>query len=93
MPAVTIRTKNVSRGEARRLLKTLAEKLETDQSLQEIIAELAAYESKYGMSTLEFYPQFIAGKLGDSSEFMLWASLYEAYVELTQPHLIAQTAA
>ncbi|MFQ5854582.1 MAG: hypothetical protein ACE5LU_02905 [Anaerolineae bacterium] len=93
MPMVTIHTQNISRQEARRLLRAMVENFDASESLQEVIADLTAYEIKYGLSTLQFYPQFIAGRLGDSSDFMLWAGLYEAYVELTQPHLLAQAAA
>jgi hypothetical protein len=93
MPEVTIRTKDTPRQEAHRLLREIAESYDANDSLQEIIADLTTYETQYSLSTLQFYPQFVAGKLEDSSDFMLWASLYEAYVELTQPHLMAQVAA
>ena len=53
----------------------------TNQSLQEIVTDLTAYEHRYRLSTVQFYPQFIAGQLDDSSDFMVWASLYESYVE------------
>lgn len=92
MPKVTIR-KDMSEEEARRLLREMVENYDANESLQEIISDLVAYEAEYGKSTLQFYPQFIAGQLGDSKEFMRWASLYEAYVELTQPHLVAKAAA
>lgn len=92
MPKVTIR-KDMSEEEARRLLREMVENYDANGSLQEIISDLVAYEAEYGMSTLQFYPQFVAGQLGDSKEFMRWASLYEAYVELTQPHLVAKAAA
>ena len=92
MPKVTIR-KDMSEEEARRLLREMVENYDADETLQEIISDLVAYEAEYGMSTLQFYPQFIAGQLGDSKEFMRWASLYEAYVELTQPHLVAKAVA
>jgi len=83
----------MSEEEARRLLREMVENYDAKKNLQEIISELVACEAEFGMSTLHFYPQFIAGQLGDSKEFMRWASLYEAYVELTQPHLIAKAAA
>ena len=93
MSEVRIRTKEISKQEARQLLKEMAENYDANENLQETIDELTAYEAQYDMSTVQFYPQFIAGKLGDSEDFIIWASLYEAYVELTQPHLLAQVAA
>ncbi len=93
MKTQTIRTAEHSKIEAKRLLQQMAETFDTNQSLQQMIGQLRRYEQQYDLSTVEFYPQFIAGTLGDSRDFLLWASLYETYVELTQPHLIAQSAA
>lgn len=93
MKTQTIRTNQVTKQEAQKLLYQLTEQLDENQSLQQMIAQLRRYEQQYDLSTVEFYPQFIAGALGDSSDFLLWASLYETYVELTQPHLIAHTVA
>lgn len=93
MKTQTIRTAEQSKIEAKRLLQQMAEMFDTNQSLQQMIGQLQGYEQQYDLSTVEFYPQFIAGTLGDSRDFLLWASLYETYVELAQPHLIAQSAA
>jgi hypothetical protein len=85
MSQVKIQTTNTSKQEASRLLKEMANLYKTDQSLQEIVADLTTYENRYRLSTVQFYPQFIAGQLDDSSDFIVWASLYESYVELTRP--------
>lgn len=87
MPSVTIRSKETSKDEARRLIREMFENYDPEESLREIIADLIAYEAEYNMSTVEFYPQFMAGKQGDSEDAMRWASLFEAYVELIQPLL------
>ena len=89
----TIRTSAQSKQAAQALLHHMVETMDENQALPQMIGQLRRYEQQYGLSTVEFYPQFIAGGLGDSSDFLLWASLYETYVELTQPHLIAHAAA
>ena len=78
MSQVKIQTSSTSKQEASRLLKEMASIYKTNQSLQEIVTDLTAYEHRYGLSTVQFYPQFIAGQLDDSSDFMVWASLYES---------------
>lgn len=93
MKRQTIRTGEISKVDAQTLLHQMAEAMDENQSLQQMIAHLRRYEQQYDLSTVEFYPQFIAGTLGDSSDFLLWASLYETYVELTQPHLVAHITA
>lgn len=89
----TIKTKALSKMQAQQLLHQMAEHLDENQHLQQMIAQLRRYETQYALSTVEFYPQFIAGTLDDSSDFMIWASVYETYVELTQPHLVAHVVA
>lgn len=93
MSQVKIQTSQISKQEASRLLKDLTTTYRTNQALQEIISDLTTYEQQYGLSTVQFYPQFIAGQLDDSSDFMVWASLYESYVELTKPDVIVQAMA
>lgn len=93
MTQVRIQTATTSKQEAARLLKELAITYKVNQALQEIIADLTRFEQQYSLSTVQFYPQFIAGQLDDSSDYMVWASLYENYVELTRPTIIAQTIA
>ncbi len=93
MSQVTIQTSATSKQAASRLLKELATSYRANQALQEIIADLTAYEQQYGLSTVQFYPRYIAGQLDDKSDFMVWASLYESYVDLTKPNVIAQAMA
>jgi len=85
MPRITIRTRETTKGEVRCLLRAMAESFDPEEGLQEIIAGLVAYETEYGTSTVEFYPQIVAGNLGDSKDAMRWGSLFGAYVELAQP--------
>jgi hypothetical protein len=49
-----------------------------EHSIERTIKKLKDFEEKYGMSSEEFYEKFGKGELGDSQEFMLWASEFEA---------------
>ena len=92
MPEVVI-THETSREEALRLLHEAASTFDPVETLNEILDDLRALEQKYGMSTLEFYVRFQRGQMGDAQDFIRWASLYEAYVELTQQELRLEKAA
>lgn len=39
--------------------------------------ELSKYETKYSLTTAEFYQKFETGELGDDTDYMLWAGIYE----------------
>jgi hypothetical protein len=60
--------------EERELL--LAE-VQRDKTDDEIRGKLHAYEQQYGMSSQEFYHQFMAGELGDAMDYIEWAGFYE----------------
>lgn len=49
-----------------------------EYSIKKTMERLKSFEEKYNMSSEEFYEKFEKGELGDSQEFMLWASEYEA---------------
>ena len=87
MSSITIQSKNLSGEDTTALIQEMVAGFNADQSRQETIENLTLYEAKYGLSTVQFYPQFVAGKLGDSADFLLWATYYEAYVELTRHSL------
>ena len=92
MPRV-VTTMQMSEEEALHRLRQMREALDLGEGLKELLSELARFEQKYGMSTLEFYARFQAGQIGDAQEFILWASLYENYVHLTQNYLKAEKMA
>ena len=52
------------------------------KTIDEVVSELKALEDEFGMSSVEFYRQFVAGRVGDSAQFIRWASLYDAYNRL-----------
>lgn len=76
-------------------LPTLREALKASmnpkESLEEAIAELNAFERQYGLTTIEFYARFKAGLMGDSRDFVKWASLFEGYQYLITKYFNATT--
>ena len=49
-------------------------------SIDQIRQDLNGFESKYRMSSEEFFDKFESGKLGDDGDFFEWAGLYENVV-------------
>lgn len=82
MPKISIRTKNTSAQEAKKLFRELAKQTTSSASLDELMTELCRFEQKFGMSSIEFYRQFLAGKMGDEHDVMLWVMYYESYIRL-----------
>lgn len=48
----------------------------------EAIRRLSLYEQRYKMDSADFYARFQRGEMGDSIDFMRWATAYEIYDEL-----------
>jgi hypothetical protein len=88
MPKVTISTKSTSAQEAKKLFRELAKQTTPEASLDELMTELCHFEKKFGMSSIEFYRQFLAGKMGDEHNMMLWAMYYESYISLLQTRFL-----
>ena len=42
------------------------------------------FQDRYEMSTIEFYAQFVTGKLGHCRDFISWAATYQSYEDLLQ---------
>jgi hypothetical protein len=51
-------------------------------ALNALVRTLLSYEQQYQMSSEEFYVQYQAGKLQDSTDFVEWAGDYQHYLEL-----------
>ena len=49
-----------------------------------IKADLYDFEKKYGISTKDFYTQYKAGKKGDDEDTLIWAGIYEMFLENMQ---------
>jgi hypothetical protein len=52
------------------------------QELAQLNAWLADYESKYSMKSEEFWAQYNAGKMADTSDFMEWNALLKSRARL-----------
>ncbi len=46
--------------------------------------ELALFEQKYKLLSIDFYQQYQQGILDDQEDFMLWAGSYELFLENQQ---------
>ena len=49
-----------------------------------IQADMIDFEKKYGISTKDFYNQYKSGKKGDNEDVLIWAGIYEMYIENTK---------
>ena len=49
-----------------------------------IQADLIDFEKKYGLSTKDFYNQYKSGKKGDDEDVLIWAGIYEMFIENKQ---------
>ncbi len=67
-------------------IRELGERLDIDQSLESLIRTMHDYEAQFGMSTIEFYARYLAGKMGDSREVMRWAGAFDDYQTLLREH-------
>ncbi len=78
------------RGQASELMERTLNKLmahEAQQArdqLDELGAELAEIEQRYGMASEEFFRRFQAGQTDDRMDFVEWASLVQMATNLRQ---------
>ncbi|MDT9201283.1 MULTISPECIES: hypothetical protein [Limnospira] len=63
--------------EDRQYLEREIQKYSLAKQLENLEDKLKIFEAKYQMSSQEFYRQFQAGKLADSSDFFEWNTYYE----------------
>jgi hypothetical protein len=56
-----------------------------NRGIEGLRQQLREFERQYNMDSAFFFEQFNQGKLGDSSDFVVWAGLYEVSLELTHP--------
>jgi hypothetical protein len=52
------------------------------EAFDAIVRSLSAYESKYNMTSADFFSQYKEGKLGDLKDFVEWAGDYQHYMDL-----------
>ncbi len=56
----------------------------TQRELTDLDSRLRTFEANFHMPSDEFYRRYEAGELGDSAEFMEWASFYDMYAAARQ---------
>ncbi|MGH9801853.1 MAG: hypothetical protein ACRD82_15940 [Blastocatellia bacterium] len=72
------------------LREALKVPVDPEESLASVIADLNAFEQRYGITTIEFYARFNKGLMGDSRDFMLWAGEFEAYQYLMNKYFVVK---
>jgi hypothetical protein len=84
MAKVTIKFSETTREQRRKLLREACRNIDVNESLEILIKRMRDLEERYGMSTVEFYAQFVAGKMGDCRDFIVWAGTFQSYQEFLQ---------
>ncbi|MGH9849665.1 MAG: hypothetical protein ACREBD_07375 [Blastocatellia bacterium] len=84
MAKVTIKFHETTRAQRRKMLRDACRKIDSNESLESLIEKMRKLEDRYGMSTIEFYVRFAAGKMGDSRDFIRWAGAFQAYQDLVR---------
>ena len=86
MAKVTIRFAETTPAQRHQMIQDLGKQLDVSQSLEGLIETMHAYEAQFGMSTIEFYARYVAGKMGDSRDVMHWAGAFDDYRALLREH-------
>jgi hypothetical protein len=86
MAKVKIRFGQTSPLQRRKMIRELGQRLDVNESLESLIQTMHDYEAKFGISTIEFYARYLAGKMGDSRDVMRWAGAFEDYQALLREH-------
>lgn len=86
MAKVKINFEQTTSAQRRQIIRQLGEQLDVNRSLEALIATMHDYEAQYGMSTVEFYARYLAGKMGDGRDVMLWAGAFDDYRALLHEH-------
>lgn len=82
MAKVTIKFRETTRAQRRKMLRDACRNIDVNESLESLVEEMRKLEDRYGMSTIEFYARFAAGKMGDCRDFIRWAGAFQAYQDL-----------
>jgi len=68
------------------MIREMGKRLDVNESLESLIQAMHDYEAQFGISTIEFYARYLAGKMGDSRDVMRWAGAFEDYQALLREH-------
>jgi tRNA A-37 threonylcarbamoyl transferase component Bud32 len=61
--------------------------------IQEITSELKIFENSFQLTSTDFYKKFNSGEIGDASDYIEWASLYENFVYYNEKIELLKSAA
>ncbi|HWQ32479.1 MAG TPA: hypothetical protein VNQ79_06315 [Blastocatellia bacterium] len=86
MARVKIRFDQAGPAQRRKAIRQMGQHLDINESLESLIQTMHAYEAQFGMSTVEFYARYLAGKMGDSRDVMRWAGAFDDYQALLREH-------
>ncbi len=93
MAKVKIKYPEHTPEDRRRMLAELKDRFDINESLESLVEEMNGFEAEYGMSTVEFYARFAAGKMGDSRDFMRWAGAFDDYHHLLRTYVLNRAEA
>lgn len=88
MAKVKISFEQTTPAQRRKMIRELGQSLDVNESLESLIQTMHAYEAQFGISTVEFYARYLAGKMGDSREVMRWAGAFEDYQAMLREHFL-----
>ncbi len=92
MAKIKIQFDQTNPFERQRLIGNLRERLDINESIASLIQTMHEYEAQFGISTVEFYAQYLAGKMGDGRDVMRWAGSFDDYQTLLREHFQQQAA-
>lgn len=93
MAKVTIKFQETTRAQRRQMLRDACRNIDVNETLASLIEKMRKLEEQYGMSTIEFYAQFVAGKMGDCRDFIRWAAAFQSYQDLLREHFGSEAKA
>lgn len=88
MAKVSIKFSETTPAQRSKMICDLGKRLDMNESLDSLIAEMRGFEKKYRMSTVEFYAQFTRGTLTDCDrrDYIRWAGDYHQYHRILKRH-------
>lgn len=86
MAKLKIQFDRTTQAQRRKMIRDLKQRLDIEESVESLIQTMRAYEEQFGISTVEFYARYLAGKMGDGRDVMRWAGAFEDYQALLRDH-------
>ena len=68
--------------ELKSLLREALENSSPMDDLVSVVRDLAQYEQRYGMESVDFSERFQRGEMGDAVDYVRWATKYRMYEEM-----------